>query len=193
MGIRFGAGGDASQGEAHKIRQKAAPPSPSTVPRARSRWRRPRVYWLILAVVLLIAMPSYYVLTQDESRTTPYVLSVTTSCPRGVWSPQEPGEFTGACLYLGFLDLPSMSRLSGSYAASNSSPLWVVVGFLSANFNSTASNGSFALDGTAPYSWASAPWPFGWGDYPAAAAITVESNYPITVTFQGEYSSPALA
>jgi hypothetical protein len=148
---------------------------------------------LIVAVVLLVALPSWYVLTQDESRTTAYVLSVTTSCPNGVWSPPEPGEHTGACFYLGFLDLPSVSKLSGTYVASNSSPLWVVVGFQSGSYNSTASSGFFALSGTAPFTWASAPQPIGWGDPPTAAAITIVSNYPITVMFQGTYSSPLLA
>jgi hypothetical protein len=146
----------------------------------------------VAVVVLVAASSSYYVLTQDESKITAYVVSVTTNCPNGVWSPPAPGEFTGACFYLGFLDLPSMTKLSGTYVASNSSPLWVVIGLQDASYTSNASRGYFALNGTAPYTWASAPWPAGYGDVPTSAAITVLSNYPITVTFQGTYSSPVL-
>lgn len=145
-----------------------------------------------MSIGLFLALPSLYVLTQDEGRVTAYEFSVTTRCPHGVWSPPAPGEFTAACFYLGFFNLPLVSKLSGGYMASNSSPVWVVVGFMSGNYNSTASSGTFALSGTAPFTWVSAPWPIGFGDPQGGATITVVSNYPITVTFQGSYSSPLL-
>lgn len=193
MAVRFRELGDGSAGEASGAHQTTGPMGSNPVLVEGRRWRRPHLLLFTVVVVLLVALPSCYILSQDESRTTPYTISVTTSCPRGVWSPPAPGELTGACSYLGFLDLPSVSKLFGSYVASNSSPLWVVVGFRSGSYNSTSSSGSFALVGTAPFTWASAPWPIGWGDPPTAAAITVVSNYPITVTFEGTYCSPLFA
>jgi hypothetical protein len=185
--------GDGGPGETPGGRQENAGTPLDSFPYGGWRPRPPRYLLLIVGVVLLVALPSWYLLTQDESRSTSYALSVTTSCPRGVWSPPAPGELTGACSYLGSLDVPTMSRLSGTYVSSNSSPIWVVVDFHDGSYNSTESNGSFALDGTAPFTWQSIPWPFGPGDAASFAAITVVSNYPITVTFQGTYSSPLIA
>jgi len=125
---------------------------------------------------------------------TKFTISVTSSsCPEGVWQPPAPGEATGAYNGLQWLPLPVLSSLSGVYAASNSSPVWFVISFLSQSYSSTASAGSFALTGTTPFTWASAPPPFGPGDYQVDATLLIVSNYPITVTILGSYSSPQLA
>lgn len=171
----------------------AAGANPGPTALGRKRWRRARWLGLSVGVVLLVALPSLYVLTQQESRVTEFTLRVTTSCPGGVWQPPSPGEHTGACDGIQWLQLPVVSSLSGIYAASNSSPVWVVVDFVSQSYNSTTSAGAFALTGVAAFSWASAPSPFGPGDYRTGAAFVVVSNYPITVTIEGRYTSPQIA
>jgi hypothetical protein len=173
---------------------RGTPTTPGPISPDRKRWRRGRWVGLILAVVLLISLPSLYYLGQQESRVTRFTISGTSSsCPTGVSLPPAPGEATGACEGLHWLSLPVLSSLPGVYTASNSSPVRVVISFLSQGYSPTASAGSFSRAGKAPFTWSSAPAPFGPGDCPVEVPFLVVSNYPITVTIEGSYSSPLFA
>ena len=144
---------------------------------------------LVASLAIVASRPDARVVLDSEGSTSGFGLTVTPSCPDGTWSPPAPGELTGACRAITFLDLPSVSRLTGDYAAQNDSPLWVVISFWAQTFDSTQPYGSFGLTGHGSLDCGMSTVGFQCVNPPAAASITVVSNYPIRVSLTGNYTS----
>jgi hypothetical protein len=149
---------------------------------------------LIVVVVLLVTVPTLYVFTQVRTETTAYSVSVATSCPRGTWKSPAPGENTGACDGMRFLPLPDLAEISGTWVASNDSPVWVVFDFWGQSYTNTSDNGSFRLSGMTPFTWQAVPSLIGSGGGQAGIGtyFLVVSSFAIAVTINGTYSVPPL-
>jgi hypothetical protein len=186
-------GGPATTGDGTGPR--AAPGRPPRLPPiAPKRPGRRRV--AIGIVVLVGVIFTLYVLSQVPAISHSYSLSVTTSCICPT-SARDGGaartvtvdgtEFVLRDSGVGWLDVPALSTVSGTWSVSNDTDVDVIFEYGPENYtNASGTSGSFQFSGPPSFDWV--PGAEDWG----AVSFDVLAPYPVNLTIVGTYTSPAL-
>ena len=159
---------------------------------------------LAAVLIIFVVVFSAYIVARDPDVVHPYAVTITTcACwerlndsdpamiSEGKMDALPPNGTVADTVGLGFINAAPNSAVSGRWYVSNDTDVIVVLLFAQSVYtndhnNTTSESGTFSFAG---------PPLFGWpAEDPAydAVAVSVLAPYPVAVTFQGNYTSPAL-